>query len=49
MTSEEEVISAPAQSPTPAVRTVFFLTDLQLELSIRALQSAQLLDQDPTF
>ena len=48
-TSEEEVISVPAQSPTPAARTVSFLTDHQLELSIRALQAAQLLDQDPTF
>ena len=48
-TSEEEVISAPAQSLTPAARTVSFLMDHQLELGIRALQEAQLLDQDPTF
>ena len=49
MTSEEEVISTPAWSPTLAARTVSFLTDHQLELGIRALQAAQLLDQDPTF
>ena len=49
MTSEEVVISAPARSPTPAARTVSFLTDHQLELGIRALQAAQVLDQDPTF
>ena len=48
-TLEEEVISAPPQSSTPAARTVSFLTDHQLELSIRALQAARLLDQDPTF
>ena len=48
-TLEEGDISAPAQSPTPGVRTVSFLTDHQLELSIRALQAAQLLDQEPTF
>ena len=40
MTMEEEVISAPAQSLTPAVRTVSFLMDHQLELGIRALQEA---------
>ena len=49
MTSEEEVISVPAQSPSPAARTVSFLTDHQLELSIRALQAAWLIDQEPTF
>ena len=49
MTSEEGVISVPPQSPTPAARPVSFLIDHQLELSIRALQAAQLLDQDPTF
>ena len=49
MTSEEGVISAPAQSLTPAARTVSFLTDHQLELSIRALQAAQLIDQEPLF
>ena len=48
MTLEEEVISAPAQSPTPAARTVSLMNH-QLELGIRALQEAQLLDQDPTF
>ena len=42
MTSEEEVISAPAQSPTPAVRTVSFLMDHQLEL-VRATLPLQLL------
>ena len=49
MTSEEGVISVPPQSPTPAVRTVSFLTDHQLELSIRALQAARLIDQELTF
>ena len=49
MTSEEGVISVPPQSPTPAVRTVSFLTDHQLELGIRALQAAQLIDQEPMF
>ena len=49
LTSKEEVISAPPWSLTPAARTVSFLTDHQLELGIRALQAAQLLDQDPTF
>ena len=49
LTSEEEVISVPPQSLTPAARTVSFLMDHQLELSIKALQAAQLLDQDPTF
>ena len=48
-TLEEEVISAPAQSPPLGVRTVSFLMDHQLELGIKALQAAQLLDQDPTF
>ena len=49
MTSEEGVISVPPQSPTPAVRTVSFLIDHQLELGIRALQAAQLIDQEPMF
>ena len=40
LTLEEEVISAPPQSPTPAARTVSFLTGHQLELGIRALQAA---------
>ena len=49
MTLEEGVISVPRRSLTPAVRTVFFLTDHQLDLSIRALQAAWLIDQEPTF
>ena len=49
MTSEEGVISVPPRSPTPAARTVSFLTDHQLELSIRDLQAAQLIDQEPMF
>ena len=49
MTLEEGVISVPPQSPTPAVRTVSFLTDHQLELSIRALQAAWLINQEPSF
>ena len=49
MTSEEGVISVPPRSLTPAARTVFFLTDHQLELGIRALQAAQLIDQEPMF
>ena len=49
MTSEEGVISAPPWSPTPAVRTVSFLMDHQLELGIRALQAAWLINQEPTF
>ena len=49
MTSEEGVISVPPQSPTPAVRTVSFLMDHQLELGIRALQAAQLIDQEQMF
>ena len=49
MTSEEGVISVPPWSPTPAVRTVSFLTDHQLELGIRALQAAWLIDEEPTF
>ena len=49
MTSEEEVISVPPQSPTPAARTASFLTDHQLELGIRALHAARLIDQEPTF
>ena len=46
---EEGVINAPPRSPTPAARTVSFLTDHQLDLGIRALQAAQLIDQVPTF
>ena len=49
MTSEEGVISAPPWSLTPAARTVSFLTDHQLELGIRALQAAQLINQEPSF
>ena len=49
MTLEEGVISVLPQSLTPAVRTVSFLTDHQLELGIRALQAAQLIDQEPMF
>ena len=49
MTSEEEVISVSPQSPTPAARTVSFLMDHQLELGIRALQAARLIDQELTF
>ena len=49
MTSEEVVISVPPQSPTPAARTVSFLTDHQLELGIRALQAARLINRDPMF
>ena len=49
MTSEEGVISVSPWSPTPAARTVSFLMDHQLELSIRALQAAQLIDQEPMF
>ena len=49
MTSEEGVISVPRWSPTPAARTVSFLTDHQLDLGIRALQAARLIDQEPTF
>ena len=49
LTLEEEVTSAPPQSPTPAARTVSFLMDHQLELSIRALQTARFLDQNLTF
>ena len=49
MTSEEGVISVPPQSLTPAVRTVSFLTDHQLELGIRALQAAWLINQEPSF
>ena len=45
MTSEEGVISVPPQSPTPAARTVSFLTDHQLELGIRALQAAWFINQ----
>ena len=40
MTSKEGAISAPAQSPLLVVRTVSFLMDHQLELGIRALQTA---------
>ena len=46
---EEEVISVPPQSLTPAARTVSFLTDHQLDLGIRALQAARLIDQAPMF
>ena len=46
---EEEVISVLPQSPTPAARTVSFLTDHQLDLGIRALQAAWLIDQVPMF
>ena len=49
MTSQEGVISVPPWSPTPAVRTVSFLMDHQLELSIRALQAAHLIDQELMF
>ena len=49
MTSEEGVISVPHQSPTPAARTVSFLTDHQLDLGIRALQAAWLIDQELMF
>ena len=49
MTSQEGVISVPPQSLTPAVRTVSFLTNHQLELSIRALQAACLIDQELMF
>ena len=49
MTSEEGVISVPPWSPTPAARTVSFLTDHQLELGIRTLQAAQLINQELTF
>ena len=49
MTLEEGVISVPPWSPTPAARTVSFLTDYQLELSIRALQAAWLINQKPLF
>ena len=49
MTTEMGVISVPPQSPTPAVRTVSFLTDHQLDFGIRALQAAQLINQEPTF
>ena len=46
MTSEEGVISVPHWSLTPAVKTVSFLTDHQLDLGIRALQAAQLINQE---
>ena len=46
---EEGVINAPPRSLTPAARTVSFLTDHQLDLSIRALQAARLIDQAPAF
>ena len=49
MTSEEGVISVPPQSPTPAARTVSFLMNHQLELGIRALQAAWLIDPELTF
>ena len=43
------VISVPPWSPTPAARTVSFLMDHQLDLGIRALQAAQLINQEPVF
>ena len=46
---EEGVINAPPRSLTPAVRTVSFLMDHQLEPVIRTLQAAQLRDQEPMF
>ena len=46
---EEGIINAPPQSPTPAVRTVSFLMDHQLEPVIRTLQAAQLHDQELMF
>ena len=49
MTFKEGVIIVPPQSLTPAARTVSFLTDHQLELGIRALQAARLIDQEPSF
>ena len=49
MTSEEGVISVPRWSPIPAARTVSFLTDYQLELGIRALQAARLINQELSF
>ena len=49
MTLEEGVISVPHWSLTPAARTVSFLTDHQLDLGIRALQAARLIDQEPMF
>ena len=48
-TSEEGVISVPLQSPTPAARTVSFLMDHQLELGIRALQTADWLPTIPAL
>ena len=49
MTLEEGVISVPPWSLTPAARTVSFLMDHQLDLGIRALQAARLIDQEPMF
>ena len=49
MTLEEGVISVPPWSLNLAVRTMSFLTDHQLELGIRALQAARLIDQEPMF
>ena len=46
---EEGVMNAPPQSLTPAVRTVSFLMDHQLEPVIRTLQTARLRDQEPMF
>ena len=46
---EEGVINAPPRSLTPAVGTVSFLMDHQLEPVIRTLQAAQLRDQEPMF
>ena len=42
-------MSVQALSPLLGVRTVSFLTDHQLELGIRALQAARLLEQDSSF
>ena len=49
MTSEEGVINVLPQSLTPVMRTVSFLTDHQLELGIRALQAAWVIDPEPSF
>ena len=49
LTSEQGVISVPPWSLTPAARTVSFLTDHELELGIRALQVAWLINQEMMF
>ena len=49
VTLEEGVISVPPWSPTPVARIVSFLTDHQLDLGIRALQAARLINQEPMF